>query len=69
MTPKDALDIAEVELDDIENLISLCETLVNAWTKHAGCHLDLPPGSKADTTKMLDALLKSAWQGDRATPA
>jgi hypothetical protein len=58
MTAKDALDIADVDLDDMERLISLCETLVDAWTRHAACYMDLSPASKADTTKMLDTLLK-----------
>lgn len=64
MTPQGALDIADVNLDDIEKLISLCETLVEAWTKHGGCNMNLSPASKADTTNMLDALLKMTALGE-----
>jgi hypothetical protein len=58
ITAQEVIKRANITLDDIERLISSCETLMDAWTKHAGCHVQILSGSKADTLAMLEALLE-----------
>lgn len=53
---KEAFKRASVTLDDIDDLISACEGLVEVWTRRAGCHVHLASGTKGDTLALLDAL-------------
>jgi len=56
-TPQEAFKRASITLDDIDELISMCERLMDVWTKHAGCHVHLLSSSKGDTLALLEALL------------
>jgi len=57
-TVQESFRRANIRLHDIEQLISLCENLVDAWTRHAGCHVHILSGSETDTLALLDALLE-----------
>jgi hypothetical protein len=56
-SPSEAFKRAAISLDDIEELISLCEGLIDAWRKLAGCHVHCVSSSKSDTLALLESLL------------
>lgn len=55
-TAQEAFKRASITLDDIDELISVCERLVDLWTRHAGCHVHLASSTKGDTLALLEAL-------------
>jgi hypothetical protein len=56
-SPGEAFKRAAISLDNIEELISVCEGLLDAWTKRAGCHVHFLSSSKLDTIALLESLL------------
>jgi hypothetical protein len=57
-TAAEAFKRAQITLADIDELITLCEELVTAWSKAAGCHVNILSSSKGDTLALLDRMLE-----------
>lgn len=65
VSPQEVFKRENISLDDIEELISVCEKLVDAWTRHAGCHVDILENVESDTFAMLEALRSSVPGEDK----